>query len=309
MGSVDCLVQDDTTLTQLLAVYPPPHLTVMATSSLLLSTGLLALLAGGRVLAVNGLGTEFQPSVKVSCSGSSMTVRVDTNLPFQGILHTLGNRDTSGCYHFGRGGLKTFLTIDLTVLDNCGLNYNSENGDRSVVVAVRADPHVDLLEDRLFSLSCGRAGFQASRSDISLVQMKLTDGSRELRAGLQDTSYNLRAEVVDHNPSLGLFIKNCLAFDLTGSLAQLVDDRGCRNRKLISDWSYDQSAGTADTTLYSLLSFPQSNRTFYQCDLQLCDGQCQLPACQPGPGTAQAPASRCLWTRSPPPPRSLWPTL
>ena len=93
-----------------------------------------------------------------------------------------------------------------------------------MVVAVRADPHVDLLEDRLFSLSCGRAGFQATRSDISLVQMKLTDGSRELRAGLQDVSYNLRAEVVDHDPSLGLFIKNCLAFDLTGSLAQLVDD-------------------------------------------------------------------------------------
>ena len=161
-----------------------------------------------------------------------------------------------------------------------------------MVVAVRADPHVDLLEDRLFSLSCGRAGFQASRSDISLVQMKLTDGSRELRAGLQDTSYNLRAEVIDHNPSLGLFIKNCLAFDLTGSLAQLVDDRGCRNRKLISDWSYDQSAGTADTTLYSLLSFPQSNRTFYQCDLQLCDGQCQLPSCQPGPGSATGPGQQ-----------------
>ena len=151
-------------------------------------------------------------------------------------------------------------------------------------MAVRADPYVDLLEDRLFSLSCGRAGFQNSRSDISLVEMKLTDGSRQLRAGLQDVSYNLRAEVVDHDPSLGLFIKNCLAFDLTGSLAQLVDDRGCRNTKLISDWSYDQSAGTADTTLYSLLSFPQSNRTFYQCDVQLCDGPCQLPDCQPGPG-------------------------
>ena len=73
----------------------------------------------------NGLGREFQPSVKVSCSGSSMIVRVDTNIPFQGSLHTLGYRDTSGCYQLGRGGLKTFLTIDLTVLDNCGLKYNS----------------------------------------------------------------------------------------------------------------------------------------------------------------------------------------
>ena len=157
-------------------------------------------------------------------------------------------------------------------------------------MAVRADPLVDLLQDRLFSLSCSQAGFQNSRADITLVNMKLTDGSRELRAGLQDVSYNLRAEVVDHNPSLGLFIKNCLAFDLTGSLARLVDDRGCRNEKLISAWRYDQTSGVADTTLYSLLNFPQSNRTFYQCDVQLCEGQCQLPDCSGA--QAEAGASR-----------------
>ena len=164
------------------------------------------------------------------------------------------------------------------------------------MVAVRADPLVDLLQDRLFSLSCSQAGFQNSRADITLVNMKLTDGSRELRAGLQDVSYNLRAEVVDHNPSLGLFIKNCLAFDLTGSLARLVDDRGCRNEKLISAWRYDQTSGVADTTLYSLLNFPQSNRTFYQCDVQLCEGQCQLPDCS----GAQAEAGQAGIRENPP---------
>ena len=156
------------------------------------------------------------------------------------------------------------------------------------MVAVRGDPLVDLLQDRLFSLSCGQSGLQNSRSDITLVNMRLTDGTRELRAGLQDVSYNLRAEVVDHNPSLGLFVKNCLAFDLTGSLARLVDDRGCRNEKLISDWRYDQGAGLADSTLYSLLNFPQSNRTFYQCSVQLCDGPCQLPDCGAGAGAESA---------------------
>ena len=156
------------------------------------------------------------------------------------------------------------------------------------MVAVRGDPLVDLLQDRLFSLSCGQSGLQNSRSDITLVNMRLTDGTRELRAGLQDVSYNLRAEVVDHNPSLGLFVKNCLAFDLTGSLARLVDDRGCRNEKLISDWRYDQGAGLADSTLYSLLNFPQSNRTFYQCSVQLCDGPCQLPDCGAGAGPESA---------------------
>jgi len=34
-----------------------------------------------------GLGAEFQPSVKASCVGTTMTIRVDTANPFEGIVH------------------------------------------------------------------------------------------------------------------------------------------------------------------------------------------------------------------------------
>ena len=34
-----------------------------------------------------GLGDNFQPSVKASCVGGTMTVRVDTKKPFEGIVH------------------------------------------------------------------------------------------------------------------------------------------------------------------------------------------------------------------------------
>ena len=44
------------------------------------------------VLGQNGLDREFQVGVKASCAGNSMTVRVDTNLPFQGIIHTVGHK-------------------------------------------------------------------------------------------------------------------------------------------------------------------------------------------------------------------------
>ena len=154
------------------------------------------------------------------------------------------------------------------------------------MVAVRAHPSVDLLEDRLFSLSCGRGGAgQNSKPDISLVSMSLRDGSRELRAGQAGVSYNLRAEVRDHNPNTGLMVRNCLAFNLAGTVITLVDDRGCRpNDNFISAWSYDQSGCRADTTLWSLIRLPASNRTFYQCDVQLCQGECQLPDCEGGGG-------------------------
>ena len=34
-----------------------------------------------------GLGDNFQPSVKASCVGGTMTVRVDTKKAFEGIIH------------------------------------------------------------------------------------------------------------------------------------------------------------------------------------------------------------------------------
>merc|ERR1712013_579105 len=163
-----------------------------------------------------GLGAEFQPSVKASCVGSTMTIRVDTALPFEGIVHSMVDREVAGCSELGRGGLKTFLKLDLSRPEgsNCGVQFNGETQERSVAIAVRAHQTVDLLEDR-----------------------------------------------------------------------------GCRNEKLISAWTYDDSAGRADATIYSFFRMPSSNRTYFQCDVEFCQGSCQQPDCQaqsasPEQGTA-----------------------
>ena len=60
-----------------------------------------------------GLAEGFQPSVKVSCVGGTMKIRVDTLTPFQGIIHG-PNRTEPGCSVMGKSGLKTYLNIDLT---------------------------------------------------------------------------------------------------------------------------------------------------------------------------------------------------
>jgi len=236
----------------------------------------------------NYYGDEFQASIKVSCAGTTMTIRADTKNPNEGVIHTIGHRSEKGCYEVGRGGLKTFLTLDISTPGRCGVQHNAETGDKNVVVAVRADPFVDLLEDRMFSVSCGRSGFQNSKTDISLVKLSLTDGSRPLRAGQEDVSYNLHVELLNPNPSFGLMVRNCLVFNLAGTSVALVDDRGCHNTNFVSSWSYDQGSGVADTTLYSLRRLPQSNRTFYQCDVQLCQGECLLPDCSGGGGSASS---------------------
>ena len=40
-----------------------------------------------QVFGETGLADEFQPSVKASCVGGTMTIRVDTALPFDGVVH------------------------------------------------------------------------------------------------------------------------------------------------------------------------------------------------------------------------------
>ena len=57
-----------------------------------------------------------------------MTVRVDTKKPFEGIVHG-PNRTEAGCSVLGRGGLKTYLRIDLGKGEgaegSCGVKYNA----------------------------------------------------------------------------------------------------------------------------------------------------------------------------------------
>ena len=75
----------------------------------------------------SGLSDAFQPSVKASCIGGTMKIRVDTREPFEGIIHS-PNRSEPGCSVVGQGRKKTILLIDLTKTNGetgaCGVRYN-----------------------------------------------------------------------------------------------------------------------------------------------------------------------------------------
>ena len=60
--------------------------------------------------------------------------------------------------------------------------------------------------------------------------------------------------------AFGILVRRCFAFDESETSLQLVDDRGCRAEKLISEFVYDDEAGTADATIYSM----------FRCSFLLC---------------------------------------
>jgi len=87
------------------------------------------------------------------------------------------------------------------------------------------------------------------------------------------------AQVLNHDTSFGILVKTCIAFDNSDSSVLLIDDRGCRTSKLLSDFTYDDDAGTAEATLFSMFRIGNSNRTYFQCDVEICRGQCSKPTC------------------------------
>lgn len=76
-------------------------------------------------------------------------------------------------------------------------------------MAVRAHPTIELLEDRLYVVTCGRAGFQNSRNEVSVVQLKVTlpsDPLRKIDTVLEGRRYKLRAEVLEHDCKKNQFL-------------------------------------------------------------------------------------------------------
>lgn len=42
-----------------------------------------------------------------------------------------------------------------------------------MAIGVRAHNTIELLEDRLYVVTCGKAGFQNSRNEVSVVQLQV----------------------------------------------------------------------------------------------------------------------------------------
>lgn len=68
-------------------------------------------------------------------------------------------------------------------------------------------------------------------------------------------------------------VKRCFIFSDSNNTVQLVDERGCPDPSLMSDFKYSKLQGLAEAKLYSMFKFPQSNRVHFQCDVLVCKGK------------------------------------
>lgn len=229
------------------------------------------------------LETDFTPTVTATCKAGRMTIRVHTNGSFYGAVHAREHRK-AGCIAVGNGGTLTTLDINLVAAagaaDNCGVLVNNKTEERSLSVAVRVHRTLELADDKMYVITCGKAGFRNSRNETSLVSLKLIDKGRRVTEVVYSHPYTLRADVTRPDGTHGIRVKNCFAFNKLNSSVILIDERGCPVKSsVISPFKYDPVTSSAEAELKSMFRFPDSSQLHFQCDIALCRGACPEPTC------------------------------
>jgi len=244
-----------------------------------------------------GSGGEplFSPIVTATCRAGIMTIKLETVLNFIGVIHSRDFRKPQ-CSGYGENSKLTYLRINMLAEkgddDYCGIFASDPASDeRSVAVAVRTHKTLELVDDKFYMITCGKAGFQNTRNQTSLVNLQLLRNNKKVEQVVYGREYTLRADITHPDDKIevingtlvksqfGMRVKRCFSFSDTNNTVQLVDDKGCPERNILSAFVYDKEKGRAEATLYSMFKFPDSNRVHFQCDILVCKDDCEEPIC------------------------------
>jgi len=257
----------------------------------------LGLVLGQEETTLSPASQIFSPSVSATCRAGIMTIQVETPGKFQGVVHARDFRRPA-CTAYGAGvegpvQLRVNLVADRTSDQFCGVFTSKESGERSVAVAVRIHRTLELADDKFYMITCGRAGFQNLENRTSLVTLQLLREGRAVQQVVYGREYSLRAHISQHDGTVGMKVKRCFSFSDQNTTVQLVDDRGCPEPSIMSQFQYDAASGTAQARLFSMFKFPDSNRVHFQCDISVCRGSCEPVDCG-DPEPLPAPQARAL---------------
>ncbi|KAF5278334.1 hypothetical protein FQA39_LY05823 [Lamprigera yunnana] len=230
--------------------------------------------------------TDFAPQVTATCKTGHMNIRVGFNSSFFGAVHAREFR-TPACMVQGDGSKQVSLEINLFANPDspeyCGLLVNNKTEERSVSIAARIHRTLELADDKLYVITCGKVGYRNANNETSQVLLKLIEGDKKVIQAIYSRPYTLRATISKPDGAHGFRVKSCFAFSKSNSSVALIDDKGCPdNPDVIEAFTYDEKTGIAEAKLKSMFRFPESSEVHFQCDVGLCKGQCQQPVCTPG---------------------------
>lgn len=243
---------------------------------------LLAVLAS----QVRGQAVEedFTPNLEASCKAGYMIINVYVkNHKYEGAVHSRDFRKRE-CMVVGDGTGEVTLRLPLiTEQDDpnyCGVRVNTTSKEKYVPVAVRMHETLELADDKFYVIKCGLQGFFNTRNESSFVNLQLLDPEyKRVREAVFDRTYILKADISRHDHAHSMRVLNCFSFGEPNYTVPLTDDQGCPVGDLISQFRYNETAGTAEAVLDRMFRFPTSNRVHFQCDVLICRGPCEAARC------------------------------
>ena len=107
---------------------------------------------------------QYRADFKIFCFFPSIA---ETLLPFAGVVHSRDYRKPK-CSGYGENTKLTILRINMLAEkgadDYCGIFVSDPASDeRSVAVAVRTHRTLELVDDKFYMITCGKAGFQNTK--------------------------------------------------------------------------------------------------------------------------------------------------
>ncbi|KAF5307894.1 hypothetical protein FQR65_LT06461 [Abscondita terminalis] len=226
------------------------------------------------------IDTDFAPQVTATCKTGHMNIRVAFNNSFSGAVHAREYR-TPACMVQGDGSKLVSLEINLFANQDspeyCGLLVNNKTEERSVSIAVRIHRTLELADDKLYVITCGKAGYRNANNETSQVSLKLMEGDRKVVQAVYSKPYTLRATISKPDGAHGFRVKSCFAFNKSNGSVALIDDRGCPdNPDVIESFVYDEKNGIAEAKLKSMFRFPESSEVHLQV-MRYCALQRSVP--------------------------------
>ncbi|XP_068241742.1 uncharacterized protein [Palaemon carinicauda] len=230
----------------------------------------------------------FTPNIQASCNAGYMQINVYVNnLDYRGAVHARDFRK-SQCMAVGDGSGHVTLSLPLITEkddpDYCGVRTNTTSNQKYVPVAVRIHETLELADDKFYVIKCGLQGFFNSRNESSFVNLKLLDMEhKKTKEAIFDRKYILQADISRPDKDYKMRVMNCFSFGEPNDTVPLTDDRGCPQGNLITQFVYNDTAGTAEAVLNNMFKFPSTNRVHFQCDVLICQGSCETERCEGRP--------------------------
>ncbi|XP_053207324.1 cuticlin-4-like [Panonychus citri] len=255
--------------------------------------------------------------IHVRCEKSSMSVKIDFDRPFYGVIFSKGHYSDPKCVHAPPATGQSEISFDLR-LDACGMVGSDEaHGARGSskpwlftesTIIIQHDPQVQEVWDQARRLRCTWYDYYEKTVSFKSLGVEMMDAVTtnflgdniqcwmQIQAGKGPfnneatglvkigQTMTMVLAIKDDDGKFDMLVRNCVAHDGNHRPIQLVDEYGCISRpRIMSKFrklkNFGYSASVATYAYFRAFKFPDSVNVHFQCVIQVCREACPVPSC------------------------------